>query len=155
MEIVTVVVQYAGGLEISEGATLDPATGIVHVSERLQQLLRECDTTESPPRLTVLDGGVRHLLIRDRAEFKRGETIALPIPRSAFPFSGFGHAWSKDQRQQFGRFMHTLAAASVVGAVGFWHATTSWTVAAVRNEAGLAFAVVILFLVGMDSMNGE
>ncbi|CAB3804967.1 hypothetical protein LMG28688_06077 [Paraburkholderia caffeinitolerans] len=155
MEIVTVIVQYAGGLEISEGATLDPATGTVHVSDRLQQLLRECDRTESPPRLIVLAGGVRHLLIRDRTEFKRGEAIAPTTPRSIIPFSRFGHAWSKEQRQQFGRFAHTLSAASIVGAIGYGHATTNWGVSAVLNEGVLLFLFVILFSRGMDSMNGE
>ncbi|MCX5545487.1 hypothetical protein M3A49_39710 [Paraburkholderia sp. CNPSo 3076] len=155
MEIVTVVVQYAGGLEISEGATLDPVTGVVHVSERLQQLLRECDTTEAPPRLTVLVGGARHLLIHDRAEFKRGEVIAPTIPRSVIPFSRFGHAWSKEQRQQFGRFAHTLSAASIVGAIGYGHTTTTWGFSEVLNEGVLIFLFVILFSRGMDSMNGE
>ncbi|MCP3712299.1 hypothetical protein M3I54_36065 [Paraburkholderia sp. CNPSo 3274] len=155
MDIVTVVVQYAGGLEISEGATLDPVTGVVHVSERLQQLLRECDTTESPPRLTVLVGGARHLLIRDRAEFKLGEAVSTTIPRTVIPFSRFGHTWNKEQLQQFGRFVHTLSAASIVGAIGYWHSTTNWTLAAVLSEAVLVFAFVVLFLRGMDSMNGE
>ncbi|WP_434667780.1 hypothetical protein P5W99_36125 [Paraburkholderia sp. A3BS-1L] len=151
MEIVTVVVQYAGGLKMSEGASFDPESGIVHTSERLQQLIRECDVTESPPRLTLLAGNSSFTLIREGAQFKRGDATA----RTPIPFSRFGHAWNKEQRQQFGRFVHTLSAASIVGAVGYWHSTTDWTLAAVLSEAVLVFAFVVLFLRGMDSMNGE
>jgi hypothetical protein len=155
MEIVTVVVQYAGGLKISEGASFDPASGIVRTSERLVQLIRECDVTESPPRLTVLAGNSSYALIREGTQFKRGEAIAPAAARTLIPFSSFGHAWNKEQRQQFGRFVHTLSAASIVGAVGYWHSTTEWTLTAVLSEAVLVFLFVITFLTGMDSMNGE
>ena len=79
----------------------------------------------------------------------RKKLRSWPIP------SNFGRAWTKDQRQQFGRFAHTLSAASIVGAVGYWHSTQVWTVAAAANVALLLVLFVLLFSAGMDSMNGE
>jgi len=64
-------------------------------------------------------------------------------------------AWSKDQRQQFGRFCHALSVASRVSFVGYWHSTSSWTWSAILNEAALAAIIVLTFTEGMDSMNGE
>ncbi|MEI7296991.1 hypothetical protein WCQ02_33100 [Paraburkholderia tropica] len=155
MEIVSVVVVYAGGMEISEGASLDPSTEVVYVSERLRQILRDCDTTEVPPRLMVVISGERYALVHQAGEFRRGDAIARMPTQPLLPFGNFGHAWNKDQRQQFGRFAHTLSAASIAGAAGFWHSTTVWTFTAVADVVVLVFLFVILFLRGMDSMNGE
>lgn len=155
MEIVSVVVEYAGGLEISEGASFDPESETVYLSERLQQLLRECDTTETPPRLTMIVGGACHRLLSHGAQYKRGEAIVSANRPTLIPFSTFGRAWNREQRQQFGRFAHTLSAASIVGAIGYWHSTANWTLTAALNVAVLVFLFVILFLRGMDSMNGE
>ncbi|CAG9208047.1 conserved hypothetical protein [Paraburkholderia tropica] len=155
MEIVSIVVEYAGGLKISEGASFDPATDVVYLSDRLQQLLRDCDTTESPPRILVVASGVKYHLLQQPDGYRRGEVVGTEALQSVLPFGNFGHAWNRDQRHQFGRFAHTLSAASIAGAIGYWHATTVWTYTAAANVVMLVFLFVILFLRGMDSMNGE
>jgi hypothetical protein len=62
---------------------------------------------------------------------------------------------TRDQRQQFGRLMHTLSAAALIGAIGFWHSTSAWTGGNILSEANLVLAFVITYYEGMVSMKGE
>lgn len=64
-------------------------------------------------------------------------------------------SWSKDQRQQFGRFCHTLTVSSIVGLVGYVHAISEFSIWTATNVAALVVIGVITYIVGMDSMNGE
>lgn len=155
MKIISVVVEFATGMEITDGASLDPDSMTVHISDRLRRVLRDPESTEPPPRITAQVDDSRVPVISSDGQFIVRESVARSAPRSPRSFRRFGHAWSKEQRQQFGRFSHTLSAASIVGAVGYWHSTGTWTISAVLNEAVLVFLFVILFLRGMDSMNGE
>lgn len=157
MEIITIRIEFPGGLAITDGATWDADSGVVHVSERLKQLCRELDVTEAPPVVSTTC---------------RGRTIeAVAIPGGDFRTRSAQHASqpkvrlfgtlvdlfrrpSKDQRQQFGRFLHTLSAASVIGAVGFWHSTTVWTLQGALAEANLCLGAVVPFYIGMLSMDG-
>ncbi|GAB6852647.1 hypothetical protein [Paraburkholderia kururiensis] len=155
MKIISVVVEFASGMDITDGASFDPDSMTVYLSERLRRLLLESDTTEAPPRITAQVDDAHLPVTSLDGQFIVRASAAEPAPRSLLSFRRFGHAWSKEQRQQFGRFSHTLSAASIVGAVGYWHSTGTWTISAVLNEAVLVFLFVILFLRGMDSMNGE
>ncbi|CAD6556548.1 hypothetical protein LMG28727_06135 [Paraburkholderia kirstenboschensis] len=62
---------------------------------------------------------------------------------------------SNDQRQQFGRFCHTLAAAAFLGAVGVWHSTKAWTAADIKLEVSLVASFMLTFVQGMISIKGE
>jgi hypothetical protein len=62
---------------------------------------------------------------------------------------------TRDQRQQLGRFCHSVSVAALAGAVGLWHSTTNWTFSNVFNEAVLTVVFLLAFYEGMVSMNGE
>jgi hypothetical protein len=158
MQIISIEVVFASGLKISDNATIDDSQQL-HVSDRLVQLLLELDRTEAPPVITVTMDGQSVSVFQRAGQFVLSGEIPEVLPeatqsmcaRFLAPFL----VPTKDQRQQFGRFLHTLSAASLAGAVGFWHSTTTWTASTVLNELGLAIAFVVTFYRGMVSMKGE
>jgi hypothetical protein len=158
MRLIEIAFDFPSGMSISDTATIDD-TSTVYVSERLLQVLRVMDLTEAPPAVTVmLDGQCVEVSQRGESfEVCCDITAQLSEPPPAIgarllaPFL----EPTKDQRQQFGRFLHTISAASLVGAVGFWHSTSVWTTSAVLNELGLAVAFVVTLYRGMVSMKGE
>ncbi|MGP8438062.1 hypothetical protein ACT2FY_00010 [Paraburkholderia fungorum] len=154
MEIVEITVEYPSGMVVTDQATFSRELGQVFPSERLASLLRELGATEAPPVVSALiDGLDSPLDHRVDGSFSVSVPVAnVDRKRSFIPL---GQAWSKDQRQQFGRFCHALTVASLVSFVGYWHSTSNWTWGAILNEAALAAIIVLTFTEGMDSMNGE
>ncbi|MFL9995283.1 hypothetical protein PQR34_32200 [Paraburkholderia sediminicola] len=157
MRIVEIRVEYPSGITIVDRATFIQQLDNVVPSERLASILREFATSEAPPAVTAeIDGASLRLDARVDGTFSVSrESLALKKPVSGFRLLNLGNSWSKDQRQQFGRFAHTLSAASAVGAIGYGHSTTVWTLAAAFNVSVLVVLFVVLFFIGMDSMNGE
>ncbi|MFL9886809.1 hypothetical protein PQR66_27470 [Paraburkholderia agricolaris] len=157
MQIVEIRVEYSSGITIVDRATFIQPLDNVVPSERLASILREFATSEAPPAVTAeIDGATLRLDARVDGTFSVSrESLTLNKPVSGFRLLNLGNSWSKDQRQQFGRFAHTLSAASAVGAIGYGHSTTVWTLAAAFNVSVLVVLFVVLFFIGMDSMNGE
>jgi hypothetical protein len=52
---------------------------------------------------------------------------------------------TKDQRQQNGRFLHTLSASSIGGAVGYVHSRSSWDLPTVIGAISLAAVGLVLW----------
>jgi len=158
MEIVEIFVEYPSGMTITDRASYSRDADQVYPSERLQAVLREFSITEAPPAVSAVINDVNvQLDSRIDGSFSVSMPIVVPdheVTEDRRPVR-LGKAWSKDQRQQFGRFCHALTVASLAGFVGYWHSTSSWTTAAILNEAALAAIIVLTFIVGMDSMNGE
>jgi hypothetical protein len=157
MEIVDVFVEYPSGMRISDSATYARGFNQVCVSERLAAVLREFSATEAPPEVTATIEGVLVVLHQrtDGCFSVEFSTDEQPKQHPGFLLRLIGHEWSKDQRQQFGRYVHTLSAASIVGAVGYWHSLHSWATESVLSMAALLILFVVLFFTGMDSMNGD
>lgn len=157
MEIVDIFVEYPSGMSIADRATFIQQLDTVAPSERLAAILREFATSEAPPVVTAVIGGASvRLDARVDGTFSVSrESVSPKKRRSGFRLVNLGHSWSKDQRQQFGRFAHTLSAASAAGAIGYGHSITVWSLAAVFNVSVLVVLFVLLFFIGMDSMNGE
>lgn len=112
--------------------------------------------TEAPPLITALiEGEVRVLT------WKGEDTLAVAAMEMVDRWKVLRQVGqvvrqpSRDQRQQFGRFLHTLSTAAFIGAIGLWHATTVWTWPNILNEADLVLAFVLSFVIGMISMDGE
>jgi hypothetical protein len=76
-----------------------------------------------------------------------GSAVRRLLHSIAFP--------SKDQRQQNGRFLHTLAAASIGGAVGYAHSAASWDLQTIVGTASLAGLGVLLWYAGFEAMKGD
>ncbi|KVF67544.1 hypothetical protein [Burkholderia vietnamiensis] len=157
MEIIEVSVEYPSGLEISDRGTYDADAHIVYGSVRLAEIMGKLSQSEPPATVSAAIGGVPvELEIRVDGNFSVPEHPPAATKRRGrllgkLVYSG----WTKEQRQQFGRFCHSLTVASLAGFVGYGHSTQIWTLWPVLNEVALAAIVVVTFFVGMDSMNGE
>jgi hypothetical protein len=160
MEIIEVFVEYPSGITISDRATLITGLDQVSVSDRLASVMREFSVSEAPPVISGRAAG-RSLILEANAD----GTLHVTATTVDLGESELGGLWSrlvalvksptKEQRQQFGRFMHTLSAASLIGTIGFWHSTSNWTAINILSEVNLMLAFVLTFYVGMVSMNGE
>lgn len=157
MEIVEIFVEYPSGMTITDRASYSCDAGQVYPSERLQAVLREFSITEAPPAVSAVINGVNvQLDSRIDGSFSVGDSISVGKGDSLVdlvlqPFLNP----TKDQRQQLGRFCHTLAAAAFLGAVGVWHSTQVWTLADVKLVASLVMSFVLTFVQGMISIKGE
>jgi hypothetical protein len=154
MKLAKVKVEYTGGTTITERVTLDPATGQVHLPPRLRALMEKMDETECSPAfgleymgfvlpVSVLADGTYNVSIPIQPQ----AGIRQVLNAIAYP--------AKDQRQQNGRYLHTLSAASIGGAVGYVHAASAVDVQTVVSAASLAGLGVLLWYVGFRAMKGE
>ncbi|MBB3262327.1 hypothetical protein [Paraburkholderia sp. WP4_3_2] len=158
MEIIKIKVEFPGGLTITDSATWREKDGQVYVSDRLKQVLRELDVTEAPPVVTATcRGQTVSMELTSSGDFrlKSGQIVLQPPKGALAQLRRILRQPSKDQRQQFGRFLHTLSAGSVIGAVGFCHSTTNWTFQNTLAAANLCIGGVLLFYIGILSMDGE
>ncbi|HDR9086001.1 hypothetical protein VI03_08595 [Burkholderia vietnamiensis] len=157
MQFVEVCIEYPSGLSIVDRGSYDPEAGTVHVSARVRAVLAVVREGESPPIITASWDGNEAKLIQSTGE---SFAVVSVVPAAATPRSRLGArlvraSWSKDQRQQFGRFCHTLTVSSIVGVVGYVHAISEFSISTAMNVAALVVIGVITYIVGMDSMNGE
>ncbi|MGF6915926.1 hypothetical protein [Paraburkholderia sp. 40] len=156
MEIVDILVEYPSGMTISDRASYMRDASQVYPSERLQALLREFSVSEAPPAVSaVIDGTTMQLDSRIDGTFSVGDEIATGRDSAVKVLLQPFLDPSNDQRQQFGRFCHTLAAAAFLGAVGVWHSTQAWTAADIKLEVSLVASFMLTFVQGMISIKGE
>ncbi|MEM5314160.1 hypothetical protein [Paraburkholderia sp. JHI869] len=157
MQIIKIEIEFPGGPAIADSAAWNEDTGEMWVSERLKQIVRELEVTEAPPEVTATCRGQTVSLksMKDGNFILAQGEVIHSSPTVAGQIRHLFRNPTKDQRQQFGRFLHTLSAGSVIGAVGFWHSTTQWTFQNAFAEANLCFAGVILFYIGILCMDGE
>jgi hypothetical protein len=158
MEIVDISIEYSSGMVITDRATLIVDLDQVCISERLAFVMQHLSQSESPPKVSAR-GTDYSLQLEARVDgtFHVASKLAERPDRNGLwaKLVEMVKSPTRDQRQQFGRFMHTLSAAAVIGAIGFWHSTSIWSVSNILSEVNLVLAVVITFNIGMVSMNGE
>jgi hypothetical protein len=157
MEIVEIAIEFPSGMVITDRATYFPDLNQVQPSDRLITVLHDLSQSEAPPSVTVSIGGVGFPADQ---RLDGGYDVDVGDFRDSVERRGLvrrllGHDWTKDQRQQFGRFCHALTVVSVAGAVGIFHATKAWTLSELLNEAVLILVVVVTYFQGMNSMNGD
>lgn len=154
MKIARVKVEYTCGLTLVERATLEVGSGQVHLPPRLVALLHKMEETEVFPVLSVeYNGHVPPVAVSETGGYvvnipaESGSAVRRLLHSIAYP--------SKDQRQQNGRFLHTLAAASIGGAVGYAHSAASWDLQTIVGTASLAGLGVLLWYAGFEAMKGD
>jgi hypothetical protein len=158
MEPIDIKIEYPSGLQLVDRAGLSRELALVNVSARLQRIVQLLDETEAPPLVTAIIDGQEVELDRRLDGAFSASLIAgdQDAPRGVWArLVAMVQAPTKDQRQQFGRFCHSVAVASLAGAVGYWHSTDHWDFQAVFNEAVLIVAFVLTFYQGLASMKGE
>ncbi|RQR26341.1 hypothetical protein DIE23_30035 [Burkholderia sp. Bp9143] len=157
MQFVDVCIEFPSGTTIIDRGSYDDQLGMVYVSSRVRACLAVAQESESPPEITASWDGYEAKLIHSTGG---SFAVVSVVPPAASPRSRLGArlvraSWSKDQRQQFGRFCHTLTVSSIVGVVGYVHAISEFSIWAAMNVAALVVIGVITYVIGMDSMNGE
>ncbi|MCA8205207.1 hypothetical protein LGM71_29645 [Burkholderia sp. AU33545] len=157
MEFVDVRVEFPSGLTVVDRGSYDSDEQIVFISVQMRELLIAVKEMEPPPVVTATWGGFEATLVQGTADsFDVASVTELAAePRSRLSARLVRASWSKDQRQQFGRFCHTLTVSSIVGLVGYVHAIAEFSIWAAMNVAALVVIGVITYVIGMDSMNGE
>ncbi|MBB3262290.1 hypothetical protein F4827_006354 [Paraburkholderia bannensis] len=158
MEIINIKVEFPGSLTITDSATWREKDGQVYVSDRLKQVLRELDVTEAPPVVTATcRGQTVSMELTSSGDFRlrSGQIVRQHQKGIMAQFRQIAMQPSKDQRQQSGRFLHTLSAGATIGAVGFWHSTSQWNLANDLAIGSLCVAAVVLFYLGIIFMDGE
>ena len=158
VEIIEIKIEFPGGLTITDNANWNEETGVVHVSERLKQVVRELAVTEAPPVVTVTCHGQTVTVAPSPLgdfRLKAGQVVLQQNEGFLDQIMEVIRRPTKDQRPQFGRYAHTLSAGSTIGAFGFWHSTTDWSWQNVFSLANLCVAAMVLFYIGIISMDGE
>ena len=156
MKPIDVTVRFPSGMTVTEAASYAVEVRWVYVSSRLSAVLREFSVTEAPPVITgLIDGQTCSLEERPDGVLVVREIVDPGRLKTFRQLDQLMRAPTKDQRQQFGRFLHTLSSAAFIGAIGLWHVTTQWTWANLLNEADLVLGFVLSFVIGMISMDGE
>ncbi|WP_176315830.1 hypothetical protein [Burkholderia vietnamiensis] len=157
MQFVDVCIEYPSGISIIDRGSYDAELGMVYVSARVRAFLAVMHESESPAVITASWDGNEAKLIQSTVDSFAVVSVEPPAasPRSRLGARLVRASWSKDQRQQFGRFCHTLTVSSIVGVVGYVHAISEFSIWAAMNVAALVVIGVVTYVVGMDSMNGE
>ncbi|CAE6963324.1 hypothetical protein [Paraburkholderia domus] len=159
MEIIDIFVECPSGLNLSFRGAFNPDTQAVSVSDHLASIVRaSCTPGEDAVISAVIDGQWRSLALT-------GHSKLSVAPGESGPEPVRGDFWRRvvewviaptiDQRQQFGRFCHTIAAAALIGGVASWYGTTGWTVSTVLKLGQFALAFVLTFTAGMVAIKGE
>jgi len=158
MQIIEIEIRYAGGFRITDKATWNPDASAFHVSERLKQVIREMDVTEAPPIVSATVRG-QTLSVEQAPDgdfrLKAGQVVPQPPEGFLAQLGEVIRRPTRDQRHQFARYAHTLSAGATIGAFGFWHSTTNWSPQNILSLANLCLASVVLFYIGIISMEGE
>jgi hypothetical protein len=154
MKLATVKVEYTCGLTLTDRVALDDTTGEMLLPPRLVAVMAKMEESECSPAFSVRHEGYT-LPVRGGPN----GTYKAQMPANApFGFRRFLHPIAlpmKDQRQQNGRFMQTLSAASIVGAVGYAHSAVRWDIPTLLNTASLALLGVLLWYAGLLAMKGD
>ncbi|SAL81720.1 hypothetical protein AWB74_06034 [Caballeronia arvi] len=154
MKLAKVKIEYSSGTTIVDRVTLDPATGQVHLAPRVLGLLSKMEESECSPSFSLEYKGY---VLPVATVSGGGYVISIPTD----PGPGFRqvlHAIAtptKDQRQQNGRYLHTLSAASIGGLVGYVHSASSWTLSTIVGSTILAGLGVLLWYAGYHAVKGE
>lgn len=154
MKLAKVKVEYPCGTTILERVTINAATGEVVLPKRLLDVMKAMESVDRACAFTLqLNGHILTVAAGSDGTYKVS-IPSVPTPVFGRMFHSFIFP-TKDQQQQNGRFLHTLAAASIVGAVGFVHASPDWNVQTVVGTAILAVLGVVLWGMGLYCLKGD
>lgn len=159
MQIVAIIVKDASGMTISDRGTFTAQDSRVQVSPGLARVMQMFAHARVPPTVCAyVDGHLMRLMHLEGDMFLvAGAEPADSRGHRAFwrDFVRLVQSPGREQRRQFGRYMHTLAAASIVGAVAYCYASPYGSAVNLVNEANLLLAALVSLYAGLVAMNGE
>lgn len=153
--LIKVTFTSTSGEETTGKAQYDHASGLVILPGSFQALVEQARAAGIGCALVAHENGYELPLVHQagaayRMDRSRHAGRSLPL-----------QAWkavaepTKEQRQQSGRFAHTLSAAAVIGAAGYLSTNHTWSVRAVTDVIGLVGIGVVLFFAGAILSKGE
>ncbi|QBY56394.1 hypothetical protein [Cupriavidus oxalaticus] len=153
--LIKVTFSATSGEELHGRAEFERTQGLVTLPQRLLAVIEKARAEGEGFEIVAHDNGYRFPLIHHQAATYR-------MDKGGGQRDGFFYlAWkaiiepSKDQRQQYGRFAHTLSAAALIGLVGYFKTVSSWSLHAAADVCGLLMASVVLFVVGAVLSKGD
>lgn len=159
MEIIDIFVECPAGLNLSFRGAFDADAREVSVSDHVASIVRaSCTPGEDAAVTAVIEGQWRSLALMTHNRFlvAQAEPCIEPVrPKFWGAVADLVVAPTIDQRQQFGRFCHTIAAAALIGGVATLYGTTGWTVPAILKVGQFTVAFVLTFTAGMVAVKGE
>lgn len=153
MKLARVRVEYTCGLTFGDKVALNVETGAVCLPPRLRELMTEMEKTECTPAFTLEYNGFQLPVRCLSGDYsvnlpqRNGPVVRQMWESIKFP--------TKEQRQQNGRYIHTLSAASIGGAAAAWHSAVGQGWHAAMLPGFLSIAGVLLWYAGFLSMKGE
>ena len=153
--IAKVILKSTSGDECSCSVHYEPDADVVTLPVRLDNLVDASIVMGERHVLLLLEDGYQFPLVRK-------EPSVYNVDRSKAAKCGW--LWevymaiaapTKDQRLQYGRYLHTLSAAAAVGVGGYISSKPGWSWASVANSASLFATAVVLFGVGAILSKGE
>ncbi|NMM01549.1 hypothetical protein HHL24_26875 [Paraburkholderia sp. RP-4-7] len=158
MEIIDIFVECPSGLNLSFRGALNADLDEIAVSEHLASIVRaSCAPGEDAVISAFINDQWRTLALNDHGRFSVAPAGAVEEAEQSGLWRRISQpivAPTSDQAQQLGRFLHALAVASLVGAIGLWHSTRFWTSGDVLSELNLCIAFVVTFYVGLRLTKG-
>lgn len=153
--LIKVTFTSTAGEEINGQAQFEPMSGLVTLPSRLLELVQRAKAAGDGHALVAHEDGYRYPL-------QPVENGVYRLDRSRRHRQGLlEQAWkavtapTKEQRQQSGRFAHTLSAAALIGASGYVGSSDVWTLGALTDVLSLVGVGVVLFLVGAVLSKGD
>ncbi|MDW3686183.1 hypothetical protein RA280_31470 [Cupriavidus sp. CV2] len=154
-KLAKVILKTTSGDEFTCSVHHNVGAGRVELPARLADLIDDAEANGEKYVLVLLDNGFQYPLAI-------GEDGGYRVDPQAIAKQGFWREAklavflpSKDQRMQYGRFVHTLSASAVIGMAGYLVGKPGWSWASVLNAASLFVTGVVLFAVGAVLSKGE
>lgn len=146
--LIKVTFSATSGEEVSGKAQIDRAQGIVTLPARFSISIDRARNAGERFEIVAHDNGYKYPLVHQDADRYALETASRRR-------DGFWHqAWRaitephKDQRQQYGRFAHTLSAAAMIGLAGYLKSMPAWSLHAAWELFCFFLCGAVLFVVG-------
>ncbi|WP_427308732.1 hypothetical protein [Cupriavidus sp. H39] len=153
--LIKVTFTSTAGEEIHGQAQYEPAPGLVSLPSRMLDIVQRAKASGDGHAIVAHEDGYRYPL-------QPIENGVYQLDRSRRQRQGLlEQAWkavtapTKEQRQQSGRFAHTLSAAALIGASGYVGSSRAWNLSAVADVLSLIAIGVVLFLVGAVLSKGD
>jgi len=153
--LIKVTFSATSGEEVSGKAKIDRSKGIATLPTRISASIDRAKAAGEGFEVVAHDNGYKYPLVhvvggqyrldagsRQREGFWNLAWRAITAPH-------------KDQRQQYGRFMHTLSAAAMIGFVGYVKSIPVWSLYAAWEAFCLILCGVVLFVVGAVLAKGD
>ncbi|WP_155887954.1 hypothetical protein [Cupriavidus sp. WS] len=150
-----VVLKTTNGDELTCAVHYDRDSNTVTLPTRVLDIRDDAIDQGDRYVLLLIDNGYQYPLVRSSQASYRVDRAS--VQRRGWSKGIYNALFnpSKDQRLQYGRFLHTLSAASLVGAITYTSGHAAWASGEIANATLLFAGAVVLFCIGAVLSQGE